>query len=156
MSKQPGILLVDDDPAIMWQLQPLLERAGFTVTITADGETALRLVQAAALDLIVLDVLMPGLDGRAVLRQLRQAGQWLPVLLLTQVGDSTERALALEEGADDNLNKPFNPHELIARIRALLRRARAGHVSLASAQRLRSGNLLLDQRAHRAWLAIPS
>jgi DNA-binding response OmpR family regulator len=156
MSKQPGILLVDDDPAIMWQLQPLLERAGFTVTITADGETALRLVQAAALDLIVLDVLMPGLDGRAVLRQLRQAEQWLPVLLLTQVGDSTERALALEEGADDNLNKPFNPHELIARIRALLRRARAGHVSLASAQRLRSGNLLLDQRAHRAWLAIPS
>lgn len=128
MANQPTILLVDDDPAITWQLQPLLERAGFTVTVAADGEAALRLVQVAAPDLIVLDVLMPRLDGRAVLRQLRQAGQWLPVLLLTQVGDSTERALALEEGADDYLNKPFDPYELIARIRALLRRTRAGNL----------------------------
>jgi DNA-binding response OmpR family regulator len=101
--------------------------------------------------LIVLDILMPKVDGREVLRRLRQADDWTTVILLTQVGESTERAMALEEGADDYLNKPFDPHELVARIRAVLRRARPGQPPLAAAQRLSSGDLNLDRRSRRAY-----
>jgi DNA-binding response OmpR family regulator len=84
----------------------------------SNGEEALAQVTAFAPQLVVMDVLMPRLDGRETLRQLRQANNWTPVILLTQVGESIERAMALEEGADDYLNKPFDPHELVARIRA--------------------------------------
>lgn len=146
-----NILLVDDEADITGNLTPFLERAGFRVTVATDGEAALARVAAAAPDLIVLDVLMPKLDGREVLRRLRQGGAWIPVVLLTQVGDATERAMALEEGADDYLNKPFDPHELVARIRSVLRRARPGRPPLAAAQRLASGELLLDRRSRRAW-----
>jgi DNA-binding response OmpR family regulator len=104
-------------------------------------------------DLIVLDVLMPRLDGREALRRLRQAGNWTPVILLTRVGSPAERAMALEEGADDYLNKPFEPYELIARIRAVLRRSQQGGQPLAGARRLRSGTLELDRQARRATLA---
>lgn len=121
--KRPGrILLVDDEEAITANLAPLLERAGFTVAVAADGELALRRVADFAPDLIVLDVLMPRLDGRETLRRLRRRGNWTPVILLTQVGSAAERAMALDEGADDYLNKPFEPYELVARIRAVLRR----------------------------------
>jgi DNA-binding response OmpR family regulator len=96
--------------------------------------------------------MMPRLDGREVLRRLRREGNWTPVILLTQVGEATERAMALEEGADDYLNKPFDPHELIARIRTVLRRARPGQPPLAAASRLRCGALTLDRASHRAWL----
>ncbi len=102
--------------------------------------------------LIVLDVLMPRLDGRELLRRLRREGNWTPVLLLTQVGESVERALALEEGADDYLNKPFDPHELVARMRAILRRARPGKPPLSAAWELRCGDLLLDRRSRRVSL----
>jgi DNA-binding response OmpR family regulator len=100
----------------------------------------------------VLDVLMPGLDGREVLRRLRAGGRFNPVVLLTQVGAAGERAMALEEGADDYLNKPFDPAELVARIRAVLRRAQPGRPSLAATRRLESGPLALDRVARRAWL----
>jgi DNA-binding response OmpR family regulator len=146
------ILLVDDEEAITAQLAPFLERAGFTVAAASDGEEALRRVQDFDPDLIVLDVLMPRLDGRETLRCLRQAGDWTPVILLTQVGSPTERAMALDEGADDYLNKPFEPYELAARIRAVLRRARRGTPSLAGAHRLRSGPLELDRRSRRVLL----
>jgi DNA-binding response OmpR family regulator len=95
---------------------------------------------------------MPRLDGRAVLRRLRQDGNWMPVILLTQVGESTERAMALEEGADDYLNKPFDPHELVARIRAILRRTRPGKPPLTSAQKLVSSRLTLDRQSRRAYV----
>ena len=149
---KPRLLLVDDESAITTNLAPFLERVGFDVTVAADGEEALRQVGARNPELIILDVLMPKLDGREVLRRLRQAGNWTPVILLTRVGESTERAMALEEGADDYLNKPFDPHELVARIRSVLRRARPGQPPLSSAQRLICGDLLLDRRARRAWL----
>jgi DNA-binding response OmpR family regulator len=151
-ANKPKVLLVDDEPAITANLAPFLERAGFEVVVAIDGEEALRQVTNFAPDLIILDVLMPKLDGREVLRRLRQAGSWTPVILLTQVGESTERAMALEEGADDYLNKPFDPHELVARIRAVLRRARPDQPPLASAWRLHSGELVLDRRSRRAWL----
>ena len=152
MSDKLKLLLVDDEPAITANLAPFLERAGFAVTIGANGEQAL--AQAGTLNpaLIVMDVLMPVLDGREALRQLRRAGNWTPVILLTQVGKSTERAMALEEGADDYLNKPFDPHELVARIHAVLRRARPGRPPLAAASRIASANLLLDRTSRRAWL----
>jgi DNA-binding response OmpR family regulator len=153
MGAGPQVLLVDDEAAITANLAPFLARAGFAVTVAADGEEGLRRATAAPPDLIILDVLLPRLDGRAVLRHLRGAGAWTPVILLTQVGDAGERAMALEEGADDYLNKPFDPHELVARMRAVLRRARPGRPALAAAARLTSGDLTLDRRARRAWLA---
>ena len=152
MEKRQKILLVDDETAITSNLSAFLERSGFDTSAAADGEEALQGVEAFEPDLIVLDVLMPKIDGREVLRRLRQAGNWTPVILLTQVGEAFERAMALEEGADDYLNKPFEPHELIARIRAVLRRARPGKRPLSAAWVLVSGDLQLDRRAHRAYL----
>ena len=151
--KKPRVLLVDDESAITNNLSPFLERAGFDVSVAEDGEAALTRMADHAPDLLVLDVLMPRLDGREVLRRMRSAGNWTPVILLTQVGESSERAMALEEGADDYLNKPYDPHELVARIRAVLRRARPGQPPLAAAGRLASGDLVFDRRALRAWLA---
>lgn len=147
------ILLVDDEEAITTHLSAFLKRAGFTVAVAADGETALRRVADFVPDLIVLDVLMPRLDGRETLRRLRQAGNWTPVILLTQVGSPAERAMALDEGADDYLNKPFEPYELVARIRAVLRRSRSGTPSLAGAHCLVCGQLTLDRQARRLSMA---
>jgi DNA-binding response OmpR family regulator len=145
------ILLVDDESAITDNLAPFLERAGYEIAVAANGEEALKKAASFKPDLIILDVLMPRLDGRAVLRRLRQDDNWTSVILLTQVGESVERAMALEEGADDYLNKPFDPQELVARIRAVLRRARMGKPSLAAAQNLTSGQLSLDRVARRVW-----
>src|SRR5512136_2498120 len=147
------ILLVDDESAITANLAPFLERAGFAVTTAADGETALQLVQSLQPDLTVLDVLMPQMDGREVLRRIRQSGNCTPIILLTQVGSPAERAVALDEGADDYLNKPFEPYELAARIKAVLRRSRPGVPSLAGACRLCSGPLELERQSRRVFLA---
>jgi DNA-binding response OmpR family regulator len=144
------ILLVDDESAITSNLAPFLERAGFAVATASNGETALKLVKEFTPDLTVLDVLMPFLDGREVLRRIRQAGNWTPVILLSQIASPVERAVALEEGADDYLDKPFEPYELVARIKAVLRRSRTGTPSLAGAGRLRCGPLVLDRVARRA------
>jgi len=146
------VLLVDDDSAITESLAPFLERAGFTVSVAVDGEEALQRIGSFAPDLVVLDVIMPRLDGREVLRRLRQAENWTPVILLTQVGESYERAMALEEGADDYLNKPFDPQELVARIRAVLRRAKPDSPPLSASWILTSADLRLDRRARRVYL----
>jgi len=153
MASQSKILLVDDEETITTNLAPFLERAGFTVEVASDGEEALRHAADFAPDLIVLDVLMPRLDGREVCRRLRAAGNWMPIIMLTQVGSPAERAMSLEEGADDYLNKPFDPYELVARIRAVLRRARPGVPPLSAARRLACGSLVLDRPARRALLA---
>jgi DNA-binding response OmpR family regulator len=147
------ILLADDDPTIADSLAPFLERAGFHVLVVSDGASALDKAQKHHPDLIILDVLMPRMDGRETLRRLRKANIWTPTILLTQVGEASERALALEEGADDYLNKPFDPHELLARVRAVLRRARPGERSLSTAWLLTADDLVLDRRARRASLA---
>jgi DNA-binding response OmpR family regulator len=152
MESKPIVLLVDDEHAITDNLAPFLERAGFKVLVASNGEQALQLVEKSEPDLIILDVLMPRLDGREVLRQLRRSGNWIPIILLTQVGESSERAMALEEGADDYLNKPFDPHELIARIRAVLRRARPGQPPLSAAWKLVCDDLVLDRRSRRVLL----
>jgi DNA-binding response OmpR family regulator len=148
----PKILLVDDEPSITENLSAFLSRAGYAVTCAANGVAALGEIEKNNPDLVILDVLMPEMDGRAVLRTLRSRGDYRPVLLLTQVGEAGERAIALEEGADDYLNKPFDPRELLARIRAILRRAKASAVPLSSAWKITSGGLELDRRARRASL----
>ena len=135
------LLLADDDPTIADSLAPFLERAGFHVLVVSDGVNALEKAQTHHPELIILDVLMPRMDGRETLRRLRKAKIWTPTILLTQVGEASERALALEEGADDYLNKPFDPHELLARIRAVLRRARPGERSLSAAWLLTADDL---------------
>jgi DNA-binding response OmpR family regulator len=152
MQTKPSILLVDDETAITDNLAPFLTRSGFEVSVASNGEEALQKVASGHPDLLVLDVLMPRLDGREVLRRLRQDGNWIPILLLTQVGEAGERAMALEEGADDYLNKPFDPHELVARIRAVLRRARPGQPPLSAATRLACGSLSMDRVSHRVLL----
>jgi DNA-binding response OmpR family regulator len=146
---RPRILLVDDEPDLLAELRPIIERAGFQVLTARHGEEALERIAKERPDLVVLDVLMPRLDGREVLRRLRQAGDWTPVILLTQVGTPTERALSLLEGADDYLNKPFEPLELIARIQAVLRRMRRGEPPLWAFRYLVCGELVLDRQARQ-------
>ncbi len=146
------ILVVDDEPDLLAELAPLLERTGYDVTTAGDGQQAFALVDQVHPDLIVLDVLMPRMDGREVLRQLRQSGNWTPVILLTRVGSSTERALSLQEGADDYLNKPFEPLELIARIQAVLRRIHHGSQPLTSFRKLACGDLVIDRQTRQAFI----
>jgi len=150
MTVHSHILLVDDESAITDNLKPFLERSGFDVSTAANGREALELIVSRSPDLIVTDVLMPVMDGRELLRTLRSDDVWIPVILLTQVGEAFERAMALEEGADDYINKPFEPHELAARVRAVLRRAKPGKPPLSAAWQLTCGDLSFDRRARRA------
>jgi len=152
MEAKPKLLLVDDETAITDRLSPFLSRAGFEVKVAPDGEAALREIASYSPDLIVLDVIMPRLNGREVLRQLRQKGDWTPIILLTQVGESGERAMALMEGADDYINKPFDSNELVARIKTVLRRSSPGQAPLTLAERLRSNDLVVDRTRRRAYL----
>ena len=149
---KPHILLVDDESAITDNLAPFLERSGFETSIASNGKEALKVISSEEIHLVVSDVLMPVIDGREMLRSLRRDDNWIPVILLTQVGEAFERAMALEEGADDYINKPFEPHELVARIRAVLRRAKPGKPPLSAAWDLQCGELKFDRRARRAYL----
>ena len=152
MTTHPHILLVDDEVAITDNLTPFLQRSGFDVSTASNGEEALNIIETKGINLVVSDVLMPRMDGRELLRYLRKADNWIPVILLTQVGEAFERAMALEEGADDYINKPFEPHELVARIKAVLRRAKPGKPPLAAAWQINCGDLVFDRRARRAFL----
>lgn len=147
----PGLLLVDDDEAITSALGAFLGRSGFDVRIAADGRAALEAVDAKVPDIVVCDVVMPHLDGREFVRRIRARELWLPIILLTHVGESWERSAALDEGADDYLNKPFDPHELLSRVRAVLRRSAQGGRDLQSATRLRAEDLVLDRATRRLW-----
>ncbi len=142
MSTRPRILVVDDDRELSQMLVEYLEREGFEVDTVADGAEATRRLAAATPDFLVLDVMLPGATGFDILRTLRSAQSRVPVLMLTARGDDVDRILGLELGADDYLAKPFNPRELAARIRAILRRATADGSS--SDGLLRAGPLVLD------------
>jgi len=146
------LMIVDDETDLIAELKPLMERSGYQVVSASDGEQALALAASERPDLIVLDVLMPRLDGRGVLRRLREAGNWTPVILLTKVDNAAERVLSLQEGADDYLNKPFDPLELVARVQAVLRRTQRGNQPLSSFRRLKSGSLLLDRQLRQVGL----
>ncbi len=153
METQPTLLLVEDDPEQLKELRGILRRAGFVVEVAMDGETALNQIMASSSDLVILDVELPKLDGREVLRRLRQAGNRTPIILLSRYGDPDERAMAINEEADDYVNKPFSSNELVARIKNVLRRARPGQPPLGAATYLISGKLKLERKNHlRAWL----
>jgi DNA-binding response OmpR family regulator len=150
-SVAPRILLVDDDRELTSMLHEYLGREGFDVQSSHDGSEALeRLSQPRAEpapDLVVLDVMLPGRSGLDVLRALRASDSTPPVLMLTARGDDVDRIVGLELGADDYLAKPFNPRELVARIRAVLRRAKDRGVPR---EPLLLGVLRLDPARHRA------
>ena len=118
------VLLVEDDPTIQNMLADALRDSGFSVGIAASGSEMDRTMQRDGADLVLLDLMLPGEDGRAICARLRGQSPGLPIIMVTALGDDIDRIVGLEIGADDYVSKPFNTRELIARIRALLRRAR--------------------------------
>jgi two-component system response regulator MprA len=137
------ILVVEDDPRLAATLQRVLAAENHDVEVAADGNEALRLARERPFDLVVLDIMLPGLDGIAVCKRLRSTGP-VPILLLTALGGTEERVRGLDSGADDYLVKPFAYEELLARVRALLRRT-------APADHLRFGDLRLEPAGRAAW-----
>ena len=137
------ILVVDDEPGIVTIARDYLDRAGYHVLTAGDGTTALRLARTERPSLLVLDLMLPGMDGLDVARALRQdpTTHTLPIIMLTARVEETDRLIGLELGADDYITKPFSPRELVARVRAVLRRAE-GERDAATV--LRAGDLTID------------
>lgn len=144
------ILLVDDEPPILQLARMYLERDGFHVQDATDGEAALAAVNHARPSLVVLDVMLPKLDGFEVCRRLRAANNDVPILMLTARDEDIDKILGLELGADDYLTKPFNPRELVARVKAILRRG-DGKVQ-ADAKPIRLGDLEIDPASREVHL----
>jgi DNA-binding response OmpR family regulator len=147
------ILLVDDDPRLAEMVSEYLGQAGFRVTIAADGHAGLERLSRAPFEAMVLDLTLPDMDGLEVCRQIRASAAGaagIAILMLTARGDAMDRVVGLELGADDYLPKPFEPRELLARLRALLRRRHRG--ADAAADVLRFGRLEIDRGAREARL----
>ncbi len=151
MAEQPRILVVDDEPAVQSALSRALTLEHYDVSHAADGLQALEQLGACPYEAVILDIAMPRLDGLEVCRRLRQGGDRTPVLMLTARGEIDDRVAGLDAGADDYLAKPFALRELLARVRALLRRAEEGEEDLEGVQTLAFEDLRLDLRAHEAW-----
>ncbi|MCD4672239.1 MAG: response regulator transcription factor [Anaerolineaceae bacterium] len=150
--KKQTILLVDDDEDITYTLSTFLNRCGFECQVASNGQEGLRILKKTPPDLIVCDVIMPEMDGREFLRSLRTSQIQIPVIMLTQVGTTCEKVLALDEGADDYINKPFDPMELVARIRSVLRRSQLYQSSLSNAWMLSAGELLINRQRREVYL----
>jgi two-component system OmpR family response regulator len=144
------LLVVDDEPNIRELLSASLRFAGFEVTTAASGGEALDRVRLDRPDLVVLDIMLPGLDGLAVVRQLRGTGVHVPVLFLTAKDAAEDRVAGLTLGGDDYVTKPFSLEEVIARIRAILRRTHGGTAAHAPA-RLAFADVELDDDTHEVW-----
>ena len=140
------MLVVEDEKKLGELLGRGLREEGYAADVADRGESALWMAQAVDYDAIVLDVMLPGVDGFDVCRRLRRAGVWAPVLMLTARDAIEDRVSGLDTGADDYLTKPFSLDELLARLRALTRRAPAERPTV-----LEAGELRLDPAAHRAW-----
>jgi two-component system OmpR family response regulator len=148
----PDVLVVDDDPHLREVVSYALSRAGFGVRTARDGLEALREVDRKAPDLVVLDVLMPELDGLETCRRLRAKGR-LPIVFLSSRDEEIDRVLGLEMGGDDYLTKPFSPRELVARVKAVLRRAAPPADEAAPGPvALEAGGLRLDLVGHRCFV----
>ncbi|GAA4547326.1 response regulator transcription factor [Pseudonocardia xishanensis] len=145
------VLVVDDDRAIRDALGRALELEGYAVELLGDGVEALARLRRSAFDVLVLDVMMPGIDGLGVVRVLRADGDRTPVLMLTARIETSDRVAGLDAGADDYLPKPFELDELLARLRALLRRAAPEPEQPDRDPVLRVGGLRVDPLARRAW-----
>jgi DNA-binding response OmpR family regulator len=141
------ILVVEDDPAILRGLSDNLRLESYEVVTAADGEAGDRLAHEARPDLIVLDLMLPRLSGYELCRKLRSEGLTTPILMLTARGEEADRVLGLDLGADDYVTKPFSVRELLARIRALLRRA---HPPRPMPDEVRFGDVVVDFRSYEA------
>jgi two-component system, OmpR family, KDP operon response regulator KdpE len=142
VSERQRVLVADDDPLIQRLVRTHLDRAGFRVLTAGDGEAAVDMAAAEQPDLIVLDLMMPGVDGFEVCKRIREFSL-VPVVMLTARGDQVDKLRGFEVGADDYLTKPFSPPELLARVRAVLRRAQQGASSSAPSV-VRCGALTID------------
>ncbi|HEV2264470.1 MAG TPA: phosphate regulon transcriptional regulator PhoB [Stellaceae bacterium] len=144
---RPAVLVVEDETALLTLLRYNLEKEGFTVSAAHDGEEALLQLKEAKPDAVLLDWMLPRVSGIEVCRQIRRTPAWrdLPVIMLTARGEEGDRVRGLDSGADDYVVKPFSPNELIARLRAVIRRARPA----SNAETLRFSDLALDLSAHK-------
>ncbi|MFF0011840.1 response regulator transcription factor [Streptomyces sp. NPDC005374] len=142
---RPRVLVVDDDPTVAEVVSGYLDRAGYAVDRAADGPDALARAAAHRPDLVVLDLMLPGMDGLEVCRRMRGRGP-VPVIMLTARGDEDDRILGLEVGADDYVTKPFSPRELVLRVESVLRRTRPSQPS----GQLSAAGLSVDPGARRA------
>jgi DNA-binding response OmpR family regulator len=142
------VLLIDDDVRLAELLEGYLTPQGVALVHAGGGQAGLAALAAGGFDAVLLDVMMPGLDGLAVLRKVRDAGHRIPVIMLTARGDEADRVVGLELGADDYVAKPFSPRELLARIRAVLRRAQPD----ALAEKLTASGITVDTGAREAWI----
>jgi DNA-binding response OmpR family regulator len=142
-------LLVDDDRELARLLSSYLDAHGVAVVHVEDGARAIERLAAEAFDIVLLDVMLPGIDGFEVCRRIRGQHDDVPIVMLTARGEDMDRVVGLEIGADDYVPKPFNPRELLARMRAILRRARPG----PAPDRVEVGDLTIDVPAHKATLA---
>jgi DNA-binding response OmpR family regulator len=138
------VLVVDDDATVSDVVRRYLEQAGCEVRLAADGADGLAAIAAQLPDLVVLDLMMPGIDGLEVCRRIRRQLPGLPVIMLTALGEEADRVLGLEVGADDYVTKPFSPRELVLRIQSVLRRTGAQAVSPGPATTLREADLSVD------------
>lgn len=148
MTQQQRLLMIEDDARLAAMVAEYLTQSGYAVTHMGDGESALEAAQDKPFDLVVLDLMLPGMDGLEVCRRIRALGNEcarVPILMLTAKGDPMDRVIGLELGADDYLPKPFEPRELLARIRAVLRRQQAG--GGAEHKLMRFGSLEIDRDA---------
>jgi two-component system response regulator MprA len=152
MAEQPRILVVDDEPAVQSALARALTLEHYDVSQAADGHEALEQLGSALYEAVILDIALPRLDGLEVCRRLRQGGDRTPVLMLTARGEIDDRVAGLDAGADDYLAKPFALRELLARVRALLRRAEdEDEAGEGRGEVLLFEDLRLDLRSHEAW-----
>lgn len=142
----PKILVVDDEPQIVDLLRSYLTRDGFDVEAAADGQLALTMFSRQRPDLVILDLMLPQLDGREVCRRIRDTAT-TPIIMLTARDEETDKLVGLELGADDYITKPFSPREVVARVRAVLRRG-----SWEAPELVRVGDLIIDLRAHEVMV----
>jgi two-component system alkaline phosphatase synthesis response regulator PhoP len=147
----PKILVVDDEPAIVNTVSAYLEREGFAIRTALDGPTALEIARTFHPELIVLDVMLPGMDGLELLNTLRRESD-VYVLLLTAKTEETDKIVGLSMGADDYMTKPFSPRELVARVKAILRRERSMHTPPQPESSLDFERLRIDVDGRRVWI----
>jgi DNA-binding response OmpR family regulator len=143
------VMVVDDDVTVREVVVTYLRASGYDVGEAADGETALTALRDERADLVVLDLMLPGIDGLEVCRRLRAKGDEVPVIMLTALGSETDRVVGLERGADDYVTKPFSPRELVLRVESVLRRVGERGVARGA---VTDGDLVVDSTEHTATL----
>lgn len=151
------VLVVDDEQSIVTLLKYNLEQAGYEVMTASDGQTALNMATTLVYDVILLDVMLPKLDGMEVCKQLRQKKNFTPIIMLTAKDDELDKILGLEFGADDYLTKPFSPREVVARVKALLRRSMISgqqekEVNELDKAKMVVGKIEINEQKHEAFV----